>query len=70
MNELQIIFYTSQDYYDSKKQHRKREPNMFTSFRKEKMKRRPANVPIDEYIKDVRRIWKGMSEVENLFLVE
>ncbi|CAI2187805.1 1684_t:CDS:1, partial [Funneliformis geosporum] len=52
------------DYYDSKKQHRKREPNMFTSFRKEKMKRRPANVPIDEYIKDVRRIWKGMSEVE------
>ncbi|CAG8571070.1 2186_t:CDS:2 [Funneliformis mosseae] len=64
ISELQIIPYTSKDYYASKNQQKKREPSMFMSFRKEKMKSKPTDISFADYFDEVTNLWKCMSEVE------
>ncbi|CAG8703807.1 4362_t:CDS:2 [Funneliformis caledonium] len=64
ISELKIIPYTSKDYYASKNQQKKREPSMFMSFRKEKMKSKPTDISFADYFDEVTNLWKSMSEVE------
>ncbi|CAG8661863.1 11068_t:CDS:2 [Funneliformis caledonium] len=64
ISELKIIPYTSKDYYASKNQQKKREPSMFMSFRKEKMKSKPTDISFADYFDEVTNLWKCMSEVE------
>ncbi|CAG8525930.1 4788_t:CDS:2 [Funneliformis caledonium] len=42
---------------------KKREPNMFISYRKEMMKHKPPNMQMTEYSKLVSKWWRNLSEV-------
>ncbi|CAG8450790.1 12346_t:CDS:2 [Funneliformis mosseae] len=41
---------------------KKREPNMFISYRKEMMKHKPPNMQMTEYSKLVSKWWRNLSE--------
>ncbi len=65
-NTLQFHFFEPETLKESKKNRgpKKREPNMFISFRNEMVKFKPYNIPMKIYSKQVSELWKGLSKDE------
>ncbi|CAI2167381.1 5194_t:CDS:2 [Funneliformis geosporum] len=66
MSDKEITFYFVEPETSEtlEKKNRKREPNMFISYRKERMKGRPHNITMTEFSKIVSEEWKKLSEEE------
>ncbi|CAG8665445.1 1550_t:CDS:1, partial [Funneliformis caledonium] len=63
-NNLPLYFFEPETSNASKRGPRRRRPNMFISYRKEMMKRKPPNMQMTDYSKLVSEWWKKLSANE------
>ncbi|CAI2181216.1 1887_t:CDS:1 [Funneliformis geosporum] len=62
--EITFYFFEPETLEEPEEKNRKREPNMFISYRNERMKDRPPNITMAEFSKIVSEEWKLLSEYE------